>query len=58
MTNRLWKKRSSGFVVNCGVLWWNFGSVGIVLHLYLYLPGFAEPVFARKTWIDCGELCG
>jgi hypothetical protein len=42
----------------CGVLWWIFGFVGIVLWFVWHLPGFAESIFVRKTWIDCGELCG
>jgi hypothetical protein len=52
------KNRSSGFVVGCGALWLIFGFVGIVARLYWHLPGFAERIFVRKTWIDCGELCG
>jgi hypothetical protein len=45
-------------VVSCGALWWIFGSVGIVIRLYWHLPRLAKPFFVRKTWIDCGELCG
>jgi hypothetical protein len=44
--------------VSCGALWLIFGFVGIVLRLYWHLPGLAVPLFARKTWTDCGELRG
>ena len=36
-------------------LWLIFGSAGVVFRLYRHLPGFAEPVFACKTWTDCGD---
>jgi hypothetical protein len=58
LASPLWKKAVFGV---CGELWCfvvDLGFVGVVIRLYWHLPGLATPFFVRKTWIDCGELCG
>jgi hypothetical protein len=54
-TNLPGKKGSSGFAMSCGDLWWIPGFVGIVVGLQWYLPRFAERIFVRKMWRNCGE---
>jgi hypothetical protein len=47
-----------GHHLSFGGLWLIFGFFGLSFRLDCYLPAVIEPVFARKTWGDCGELCG